>query len=67
MTTISQGNKKITTRKISPKKNKVLFRTGSLCFFKKYRQLITKFWSVAVPVSETVRSKYPRSLISIIQ
>ena len=54
MTTMSQGNKKI-TRKIPATNNKVLVRTGSLCFFKKYRQPSIKFWSVPVPVRETVR------------
>ena len=54
---MSQGNKKITTRKISSTDNKVLVRTGSLHFFKKYRQPIIKFWSVPVPVRETVRKK----------
>ena len=55
MTTMLQGNKKITTRKIPAMNNKVLVRTGSLRFFKKYRQPIIKFWSVPVPVSKTVR------------
>ena len=55
MTTMSQGNKKITTRKILPTNNKVLVRTGSLPFFKKYRQPFEKFWLVPVPVRETVR------------
>ena len=50
MTAMSQGNKKITTRKISATNNEVLVRTGSLPFFKKYRQPIEKFWSVPVPV-----------------
>ena len=53
MTTMSQGNKKITTTKIPATNNKVLVLTGSLRFFKKYRQPIIKFWSV--PVRETVR------------
>ena len=57
MTTMSQGNKKITIRKI-PETNKVLVCTGSLRFFKKYRQPIEKFWSVPVPVRETVRKKF---------
>ena len=43
MTTISQGNKKITTRKIPAMNNKVLVHTGSLRFFKKYRQPISLF------------------------
>ena len=54
MTTMSQGNKKITTRKIPATNNKVLVRTDSLRFFKKYRQPIIKFWSIQVPVRETV-------------
>ena len=54
MTTMSQGNKKI-TRKIPAANNKALVCTGSLRFFKKYRQTIIKFWSVSVPVRETVR------------
>ena len=37
--------------------NKVLVRTGSLHFFKKYRQPVIKFWSVPVPVRETVQNK----------
>ena len=37
--------------------NKVLVRTGSLRFFKKYRQPFEKFWLVPVPVRETVRKK----------
>ena len=53
MTTMSQGNKKITTRKIPSTDNKVLVRTGS----KKYREPIIKFWSVPVQVRETVRKK----------
>ena len=57
MTTMSQGNKKITTRKIPSTDNKVLVRTGSLHFFKKYREPSIKFWSVPVPVRETVRKK----------
>ena len=56
MTTMSQRNKKITTRKIPATDIKVLVRTGSLRFFKKCRQPIIKFWSVPVPVRETVRS-----------
>ena len=32
MTAMSQGNKKITTRKIPATNNKVLVHTGSLCF-----------------------------------
>ena len=59
MTKMSQGNKKITTRKIPATNNKVLVRTGSLRFFKKYRQPIIKFWSVPVPVRETVRLNIP--------
>ena len=52
MTTMSQGNKKISARKIPATNNKVLVPTGSLRFFKKYRQPIEKFWSVPVPVRE---------------
>ena len=59
MTKISQGNKKITTRKIPATNNKVLVHTGSLLFFKKYQQPIIKFWSVLAPVRETVRLKNP--------
>ena len=55
MTKMSQGSKKITTRKIVAMNDKVLVRTGSLCFFKKYRQPIIKFWCVLVPVRETVQ------------
>ena len=55
MTTMSQGNKKITITKIPATNNKVLVLTGSLRFFKKYRQPIIKFWSVPIPVRETVR------------
>ena len=55
MTTMSQGNKKVTTRKIPATNNNFLVHTGSLCFFKKYRQPIEKFWSVLVSVGETVR------------
>ena len=55
MTAMSEGNKKITTRKISETNNKVLIRTGSLRFFKKNRQTIKKFWLVPVPVRETIR------------
>ena len=57
MTKMSQGNKKITTREIPATNNEVLVRTGSLRFlnFKKYWQPIIKFWSVPVPVRETVR------------
>ena len=58
MTKISQGNKKITTRKIPATNNKVLVRTGSLLFFKEYGQPIIKLWFVPVPVRETVRKKY---------
>ena len=57
MTTMSQGNKKIITRKIPAMNNKVLVLTGSLHVFKKYRQPVIKFWSVLVPVRETVRNK----------
>ena len=58
MTKISQGNKKVTTRKIPATNNKVLVRTGSLLFFKKYGQPIIKLWFVPVLVRETVRKKY---------
>ena len=55
MITMSQGNKKITTRKKLATNNKVLVHTGGLrCFFKKYQQPIEKFWLVPVPVRETV-------------
>ena len=54
MTKMPQGNKKI-TRKIPATNNKVLVRTGSLRFFKKYRQPIIKFCSAMVPVHKTVR------------
>ena len=57
MTTMLQGIKKITTRKI-PETNKVLVCTGILRFFKKYRQPIEKLWSVPVPVRETGRKKF---------
>ena len=57
MTTMLQGIKKITTRKIL-EANKVLVRTGILRFFKKYRQPIEKLWSVPVPVRETVHKKF---------
>ena len=57
MATMSQGNKKITTIKIPATNNKVLVCNSSLHFFKKYRQPIIKFWSVPVPVRETVRIK----------
>ena len=40
MTKISQGNKKITTRKIPATNNKFLVCTA---FFKKYQQPIVKF------------------------
>ena len=40
-------------------KNKILVRTGHLRFFKEYRQPIIKFWSVPVPVRETVCYKKP--------
>ena len=49
MTTMSQGNKKITTRKIPATNNTALICTGTLRFFKKYRQPIEKFWLVPVP------------------
>ena len=52
MTTMSQGNKKVITRKIPAMNNKGLFHTGS--FFKKYRQPIIKLWLAPVPVRKTV-------------
>ena len=55
MTAMSQGKKKITTRKIPATNNKGLVRTGSLRFFKKYQQLSITFWSAPVSVRETVR------------
>ena len=54
---MSEENKKIITRKIQTTNNKVLVRTGSLCFFKKYQQPIIKFWSVSVPVRETMNKE----------
>ena len=56
---MSQGNKKITTRKIQATNNKVLVSTGSLHFLEKYWQPIIKCWSVPVPVNETVPLKNP--------
>ena len=53
MTTVSQGNKKI-TRKIPRTNNKVLVCIGSLGFFKKYQQPMIKFWSVPVLLRKTV-------------
>ena len=58
MTKMSQGNKKITTRKIPGMNSKVLVSTGSLCLFKKYLQPITKIWCVPVLVFETVQNFY---------
>ena len=55
MTKISQGHKRITTRKILATNNKVLVRTSSLLFFKKYQQPIIKVWSVPVLICETIR------------
>ena len=52
MTTKAQGNKKITTRKISATNNKVLVRTCSLCFFKAYRQ---PFWKILVGTSTSTQ------------
>ena len=57
MTAMSRGKKKITARKIPTTNNKVLVPTGSLRFFKKYRQPVIKFLSVPVPVRETVQEK----------
>ena len=55
---MSQGNKKIKTRKVPATKKGFLIRAGSLIqpvlFFKKYRQPIIKFWPVPVAVHETV-------------
>ena len=53
MTTMSQGNKKVTTRIIPATNNKVLVCTGTLRFFKKYRKPIEKFWLVPVPGRKT--------------
>ena len=58
MTTMSQGNKKIKTRKIPATNNKVLVRTGNFRFFKQHWQPIIKFWWVPVLVLETVQLKY---------
>ena len=58
MITMSQGNKKITTRKIPATNNKVLVRTGSLRFFRKYWQSILKFWSVPVLVQFKVFNRF---------
>ena len=55
MATMSQRNKKITTKKIPATNKNVLVLASSLRFFKKYRQPIEKFWSVPVPARETVR------------
>ena len=44
MTTMSQRKQKMITRKILATNNKVLVCTGSLHFFKKYRQPIEKSW-----------------------
>ena len=41
-------------QKDNNKKNKILFRTCSLRFFKECRQPIIKFWSVPIPLRETV-------------
>ena len=54
MTKMSQGNQKITTRKIPTTNNKFLVRTCSLHFFKKYQQPIIKFWSIPVWAHKTV-------------
>ena len=67
MTTMSQGNKKITTRKARAMNNKALVRTGSLGFFRKYWQPIIKFWLVPVLVRETVRWKLWRQKQLIIE
>ena len=64
--TLSLRNFLVQTSRHSPKhygkipatNNKVLVRTGSLLFFKKYRQPIMKFWSIPVPVRETVRKTF---------
>ena len=41
-------------KKIPATNNKVLVRTSSLRFFKKYQQSIIKFWSVPVPLHKKV-------------
>ena len=67
MTTMLQGNKKITTRKILSTNNKVLVCTGSLHFLKKYWQPIIKFWLVLALVCKTVRQlKYSSKVIIIV-
>ena len=63
MTKISQGNKTM-TRKITATNNKVLVRTGSLLFFKKYWQPIIKFWSVPLPVHKAVRKSKETGIIN---
>ena len=53
-TKMSQENKKITTRKIPATNNTILVRTGSLRFFKKYRQPVSKkFSTVAKKITIT--------------
>ena len=56
MTTMSQGNKKI-TRKIPATNNKYWFLPVVCAFLKKYRQPIINLWSVPVALRETVRWK----------
>ena len=48
MNKMARGNKKITTIKIPATNTKVLVHTGSLHFFKIYRQPIIKFWCAPV-------------------
>ena len=59
MTKISQGNKKITARKIPAANKKSLVRTGSLIhslrFFKKHRQAIIKFRKLLGNISNCVK------------
>ena len=65
MTTMSQGSEKIAIKKIPATNKKALVCTSNLRFFKKYRQPIETFWSVPVPVRETVRMfKYTNALCS---
>ena len=52
---MSQGNKKITTRKIPAANNKVLVRTGSFHFSQEIPATDYKISSVPGPVHETVR------------
>ena len=43
MTTMSQGNKKIVTRKMPATNNKVLVRTGNLCDWYQYARQSDKY------------------------